>query len=780
MTFVRFRSPICLCLLFGSLPAPLFGQTTVASVQPLDEIVVTARKRDEALLEVPVAVTAMTAQSIEQLGLSNLSDVARHTPGFSFDAGSGRQPASDRPVMRGITTIRNGIANANVAATFVDGVYLGGTVQPTDLVNLERVEVMRGPQAAQYGRGTFAGAINYVTRRPASEFEAELVATGAEHETFELNGWVSGPLVENRLAYSISAGHSQYGGEYTNSRDGSTVGGEESNSVSTRLHWTPTEDIDVSLKLGLQRTDDDHYAIYLQPREFNNCCFREAEAPRAREYFIGTAPTAGQVTLFTDLLDAAGGSGTEIDRELAVLDVDWRLPGGYALRSLTGYVDDDIERGFDASLAAYDPLSFLPGSFTQIDALEQTDFSQELRLSSSDDAPLAWTIGGYFYDGRFEETIDNRVFVDDTDALVVAPNFTPLTEDGIKNIAVFGSVDWAFARDWRAGVELRWARDEITVTNRSNDGTAMFLEQFEEDFSEVNPRFTLSYSPDTDRTFYANVARGTNPGDFNPDVPELPDGSPDESYRAVDEESLWNYELGMKGQWWERRLSGSIAAYYLDIDNQHTTGLVELADGSTATVIQNIGRTEVFGFESEFVATLSERLSARATYAYTHAEIRERISIDEADLRGSDGSPEQARALGDVSGNRVPRVPEHMASLMLHYEQPLSDWGDWYLTGDYTYESSRFAQEHNLIETGDRNLVGLRTGLARKSWDLSVWVRNLFDDDTPVDIQRYFDRRSGTLESFPQQGSRPSSSPRGFGISLPRGRQIGATLRYRF
>jgi len=756
------------------------AQTLTAPDQPIDEIVVTARKREEALLEVPVAVTVMTAESMQELRLITLNDVARHTPGFAFTSATGRQPASDRPIMRGITTIRNGIANANVAATFVDGIYLGGSAQSTDFYNLERIEIIRGPQSAQFGRGTFAGAINYVTRKPTSELQGEVIVTGAEHETFELGGWFSGPLIEDQLGFFIAAGHRQYGGEYMNSRDGSAVGGEESNNITTKLYWMPVENVDITLKLGLQRTDDDHYAINLQSSELNNCCFRDADAPRAREYYIGSAQTADQVSLFTDLLNAAGGSGTQLDRELVALDVDWRLPAGYLINSLTGYVSDELERGFDASLAAYDPLSFLPGSFTQSDELEQTDFSQELRLSSPDDHPLRWSAGLYYYQGRFEETVDNRVYLDASGTPIVAPNFTPLTEDGIENFAVFGSADWDFARHWNAGVELRWARDEITVTNRSNDDAATFQEEFSDDFSALTPRITVSYSSTGDLLYYMNIAKGTNPGDFNPDVPVLPDGSSDESYRAVDEEEMWNYELGVKGQWWERRLTGSIAGYYLDIDNQHTTGLVELADGTTATVIQNIGRTEVFGAEAEFSASFSERVTARATYAYTHAEIRERISIDEADLRGSDGSPEQTRLLGDVSGNRVPRVPEHMASVMLRYEQPLFDWSSWYLMGDYTYESSSFAQEHNLIETGDQHLVGLRTGLSGSTWDLGLWVTNLFDDDTPVDIQRYFDRRSGTLPSFPQQGSRASSSPRGFGISLPRGRQIGATLRYRF
>ena len=128
----------------------------------------------------------------------------------------------------------------------------------------------------------------------------------------------------------------------------------------------------------------------------------------------------------------------------------------------------------------------------------------------------------------------------------------------------------------------------------------------------------------------------------------------------------------------------------------------------------------------------------------------------------------------------MPRVPEHMVSVVARYERPFSDRSLWYLLSDYTYESSRYAQEHNLIETGDRSLVGLRAGVESGPWEVNIWVKNLFDDDTPVDVFRYFDRRSGSLPSFPQQGARPSSSPHGFVVTLPRQRQVGATLRYRF
>jgi hypothetical protein len=173
------------------------------------------------------------------------------------------------------------------------------------------------------------------------------------------------------------------------------------------------------------------------------------------------------------------------------------------------------------------------------------------------------------------------------------------------------------------------------------------------------------------------------------------------------------------------------------------------------------------------------------TYAWTDSEIKERISTDEADLQGSDGSFADIQALGNVSGKTSPRVPENQFSLFARYQRPMGADGSWYVTGNWAYEESKFSQEHNLMETGDRNIVGLRAGIIMGQWEFSVWGKNIFDDDTPVDALRYIDRRSGTLPScttFPSAvacgGS--STSPRSFAMTLPRQDQWGATVRYRF
>jgi len=775
---------IIVSMLVSMLALPMTKSTVqAADVDKKEEIIVTVRKSEELLRDVPISITAISADSITELNLTNTDDIGRFTPGLSYTSAFGRQPGSDRPTMRGLTTIRNGFANVSSVGTFVDGIYVGGSTQTTELWNLERVEIMRGPQAALFGRGTYGGAINYVTRKPSDEFEGGVVATAAEHDSYAGNAWVSGPIVSDVLSFYVGAGYDTYGGEWTNNKDGSDIGGEETTGVTGKLYWTPTENFDAALKLGYQQTDDDHFAIYLQSRDLNNCCFRTAEAPRAREYYVGTAiPDENGVNLNTDVLDAAGTVGTEIDRTIASLSLNWEFIDGYQLTSLTGYIDDDIDTGYDQSYAGYEPFTVpasFNGGFNQIDHDEQSDLSQELRISTTGDGAINWSAGVYYYKGESEQ--GESLGVTQAGEVKRNPFVRNNSLEEIENIAAFGGVYWAISDRWDTSFELRYAEDEITLTNYANDDAALFVAEYNETFKSVTPRLTATFAATDDINIYGNISKGTKPGAFNSSVPDDINGNPDESFRDVDEEEVLSYELGTKMSLMDQRVSLSLAGYYMDVEDQQLTVVIEVpGGGGTTSLLQNAGKTEIYGVELETNVMITENLTGGFSYAYTHAEIKERISQDEADLQGSDGSFEQNQALGNVAGRDVPRVPDHMLSLFGRYEHSLSSWGAWYVGGDYTFESAKYAQEHNLIENGDRNLVGARAGLLVGNWDFSIWGKNVLDDDTPVDVIRYIDRRSGGLPPFPQNGPRPSSSPRGFGLTLPRGRQIGATMNYRF
>ncbi len=179
-----------------------------------------------------------------------------------------------------------------------------------------------------------------------------------------------------------------------------------------------------------------------------------------------------------------------------------------------------------------------------------------------------------------------------------------------------------------------------------------------------------------------------------------------------------------------------------------------------------------------------------ATYAYVSSEYKQNISADQADLLGSNGTFEDIQRLGSVAGNTQPRSPEHMASLFMRWDRELQSGRNFYMSGTAAYESSKFNQEHNLMESGDRTIFGVTLGIESERWDANLWVKNLFDDDTPIDMLRYIDRRFGGLITIPSEtlpdgtfvpnSAGASTTPRGFGISLPRGRQIGATVTYRF
>lgn len=760
----------------------------------LMEIVVTARKREESLQDVPISISAFTAKTVENMGLQSIDDIARFTPGLSSTTAFGRAPGSNRPSIRGVTTVLNGIGNASAASTFVDGVYISGSTQSTELFNVERVEVLKGPQSAQYGRGTYAGAINYVTRNPSRELEGEVALTLGEHQDRRVTGWISGPLGD-RVGFYLAAGHDEYGGDYRNTiGSGEAVGDEESDSVTAKLRFEPSDALNLTLKLGYQKTDDGHFPIALQPRTLNNCCFRSAAFPRAREYYDGKAPDIKTVKLLTDPFDDFGGAGNRLDRKLGSLIINWSFADGYTLSSLSGFTRDSLESNLDVSYGGYDPIPLyipmfgvdLEGQFLRLTGQDQKDFSSELRVSSPVDRKFRWTTGLYYYDGEERDTRNDRLIPPGAAsgrAGMILDN-GDLDTGAITNTAVFAGIEYDFNDRWSGTLEARYAEDKISVVALNND-TNVLRKVGEDKFGSLTPRLTLGYKPNQQLNYYVNIAKGTKPGDFNSNTPPGRD-----DLIPVKEETAWNFEVGVKSTVLNGRGIFNAAAYVLDLADQQLTQVVEIGNGQTASVIQNVGKSEVKGLELQFNAELTDRWSLMTTYSYTDSRIKEYINVDQADINGWDGTLATLDQFGSVAGKQSPRVPKHLASAFTRYEVPAADGKRWYVSGDVSYESSKFAQVHNLIETGARTLVGLRMGVEAKNWSGSIWVKNLFDDRTPLDILRYIDRQNGLLPTCNSligpgpttaaQCAGTSTSPRGFAITLPRTRQIGATLNFKF
>ncbi len=730
---LRFIIVVTYTLATQNLVAVPAGAQTAAS--PLEEIVVTARKRAEISWEVPFAIDAYDQELITKAGARGIFELARLSPNLSFRPSFGR--TLDRPAIRGQSIVRG----ENTVGLFVDGVFVAGSLSSTPLDNIERVEVLKGPQSALFGRATLAGAINYVSRKPGNEWFGKLAVTGAEHDEYEARAYISGPIIQDDLAFDIGTRVYTYGGEYTNvGPGGGVIGQEETNGGSGSLFWTPGDKFSALLRLTYFEDNDGHPTNWLEIQADELNCFEGV----ARGYYCGEVEASEAVAI--DLFPK-NKYGIERQTFRGSLTMDWQLDFATltAISSITNEEEDWL-------------LDFGPqisiGPFAQSTMLVNwawDTWSQELRLASSSQGRMRWLVGGYYYDGKK---------IDPTDINI----------EDIENVAVFGSIDWDVTETLTAAVELRWAEDDKSVTGINGS--------LDENFDSITPRFSLRWRFADSSQVYLSAALGTKPGGFNQgllaaDVPAA-ERQRLGRFLAYDEEEAWNYEIGSKLNLLRDRLQLELAAFYIDWSDQQLTRSEAFIDSlgmaDSIPLITNLGQTEIYGGELTALWQLTDGLALSLAYGYTDVEIVQACDVEYGAFFGEDAeclSLLGERGGGSLKGNKTPNVPEHTLAISVDYSRALNRDFDWYVRADYNFESTRYAQVFNLAETGDANRVNLRMGVENDYWTLSAWVKNLTNDDTVdsvlriVDFNRFFTRRA-------------------FQAHLPRGRQLGVTAEYRF
>lgn len=860
-------------LLGWAASAAVVWSTAAAEEVPTDravlqEVIVTARKYSEPLQDVPLSVTALGASTIRELHVNDARDLALLAPGLSYTSSLGRTNL-ERPVIRGQSSI---LGEPN-ASFFVDGVYLSGSVGQTELANLERVEVIRGPQSALFGRSTFAGAINYVTRRPSETLTGAASASLGEHGQTDIDASLTGPLARENLRFLLATRHYDYPGEYTNALTGDRLGAERSDSATAKLLWQSDEQFEVDALLTWARDDDGQPALAFQDYTYNNCHLRDAVAlPRSRGYYCGEPVDIDRLGFSANTtLFPPGFSGVDRDRLRAALTAHWNFASGQQLVTASAWSQEKLRIGFDTSYAGYDPLRLadparvvsgavaLPpdatgdflrqylngGSFLRIDGKERADFSQELRLFSPRDRRLRWLMGAWWFRGYDDDARSDKIY---PDGRIVPAGEAPLTDRTVENRALFGSVEFDLGTRWTATLDARRAEDRIDqrtasfptlaqATGQSNiaallpDVNPAFLapallrdqvQNFHRTFRSTTPRLSLRFKPRENVMLYATYAEGNKPGGFNTGqvVPLLNAlGIP----VAYEEEEVESYEIGSRFRLWNDRVRVSLAAYHNDLFNQQLTQNSVATFGSTVTTksyVDNIGRSKVRGLELELAAVLAPGLEFSLGYAWADARIGSFSLQDQADLysprpaaafRQFDSRPAplgnplgcapavatsplpppaeragcaELRALdnteyGSVAGHRLPRAPVHQGFVGARYARPLAGLR-WFVGGELTHEGSKYAQLDNLIETGPRRYLNLRTGLESAHWAVTLWGRNLTDDDTPQDILRFIDSRGQTSPTAVPGFPSVFDSPRAFVLTAPRRRQLGLTVALRF
>ncbi len=656
-------------------------------------IIVTARKREENLQDVPLSVTAFTAAKIEESGIKNATDLAQQTLGFSFREGFGRN--ADRPVIRGMANIQ-GAANA---AFFVDGVFVTGSVSSYQLDNLERVEIVKGPQSALYGRATFAGAINYVTRQPDNEYRGKMSMTAGQDDYREVTGYVSGPLVKDRLFAEVNARYYNWGGQYPNAIDAyDTLGRQRTVSGGVTLRFRPVDALNIVGRVGWAKDNDGHYpiarigriigqvlpvagALVLNPGGIN--CFlpqltgalfngRPIEATRVRGYRCGEITTPDTFALNTAEYRAAG-FPDGLDRRIfrsslrADLDVaDWTVTLIGALNKRRQIVPIDQD---------YSDLRAL--SFETIDGSGSQDKQLEFRVTSPARSRLRTIFGAFYFSDK-----DNPSIVDPATGRVTSGNFSsnlnvivpnatntgnitrsfvigdspgliirsPVSRNMIENKAVFGQLEFDLTDRITASVEGRYSEETVTNIGTSTatvtvGGVAMVFSRAINESGKYKiflPRGTINWKVTDDAMVYAVVAKGNKPGGVNAGLlSAVYDDTEVTRFRSLGlttfrEETVISYELGAKTTLMGGRMTLNAAGFYLDWRNQQLTQTYSgtRRDGVPAQIAPtvNIGRSAVKGFEVEMNTRVGNDFTVRLGYALTDAKVKDFLSDDQADL----------------------------------------------------------------------------------------------------------------------------------------------------
>jgi iron complex outermembrane receptor protein len=528
----------------------------------IKDIVVTARKTAETLSDAPVAVSVVTSEKINELGLTSIDDFAKQSTGISFSQAFGR--STDRPVIRGQSNVLAGV-QAGVetgAAYFVDGVYYQGDIQGFDPQSIERVEVIKGPQSALYGRNTYAGAINYITKDPSKDLTVSARGRVAEHDEYEISGSVSGQIVPDVFGFRAGGRFYKYGGEYTNQLTGKKVGNEKTTSAYLTLQLEPSSDIKWRTRVNWQHDEDGPLAIFLQGASANNCKpgfrsprYRTASpfvplAPavlsstNTNQFFCGTIqPQPNNVRLNTDPLlispsfgtrDGTAFDGIENKQVLVTSVFDWDVGGsGWTVHALGGWRKNYNYFGTDSDHS--DAFAYFGGTlastlntepaFANSNRDVQKDVSAELRLSTPDDKPIRAMIGGFYYKQNFQTT--DITFASGKGGLALGTDLSQYAT--VENKAVFGLVEWDITDALSVTAELRHAKETKTLIDRST-ATSIFCAgesgrastfgftgtcRGAGSFSGTDPRITVNYTTPGGTLIYAVFATGRKPGGFN-------------------------------------------------------------------------------------------------------------------------------------------------------------------------------------------------------------------------------------------------------------------------
>jgi iron complex outermembrane receptor protein len=719
------------------------------------EIIVSARRRDESAQDVPIALSVIGASQLEATGNYSLTQIQQIVPSlqvFSFN------PRNTNINIRGlgsnVALTNDGLENG--VGFYVDNVYYGRPGQSQfDLVDLQQIEVLRGPQGTLFGKNTTSGAINITSRKPSFDPEFSGEATVGDYGYYQLRASASGGLIDNLLAVRLSGSVTERRGFLYNDTQNERAQDYSNWSVRGQLLFTPSADLEVRIIGDFSRQKQNHvlnvFADYFGTYD-NGAGIPNNFAARAARFPGYTFPT---IDPFARRGEADGHYQSNMDGYGVSGQIDWDV-GAAKLTSITAY------RWWDWNPANDGDSTALPVITKAQQANRQRQFSQEIRLASDSDGPIDYVVGAYYFwqviNGKGATAYGPAAGLWNLPAVPVAVSNAALngfeanstSDPRTRSYALFGQLDWKFTDRLTLTAGLRYTREKKSGTFRQFHVAGIDLstlppaiataalairEQFNPTNANLSTSFTdnslsglatLSWQFADGALVYASYSRGNKSGGLN--LTALPVGiQPEVSPEKVD-----SYEAGLKTQWLDRKVTFNLAGFWTEISDYQTAITEQVANTvNYRQYIANIPGVRSRGFEGDLSVAPSERLSFYASAAYADTTYSDYPNAPQAPERLNIGG------LQDLTGEQLPGVPKFTYTLGGDASAPLGALGgrDLSLYGhaDFSHRSSFNTSSSNsrYADVPGYGIANARIGIRTEDglFDLSIWARNLFDKD---------------------------------------------------
>ncbi len=706
-------------VLFGSLVSP-----AIQAQDALEEIIVTAQRREQNIQEVPISITQMTGDRLNARfsGGGDILQLASAAPGLHIESSNGR--LAPRFYLRGLGNADfTAAASQPVSVVFDEVPMEKSALKGFPVFDMASVEVARGPQGTLFGRNTTAGIVHIKTNRPTEETEGYIKFSGGNLETVNAEAAIGGTLIEGKLMGRASFMTQNRGDWVDNGFTGENdaMGGHNIFAGRVQLLWTPTEDF--SAWLMHQHQDSEATVSLFRANVFNT----------------GSNELNGNYSRDRVFFDGGDNNPGHIKSHGTTLKLDWDV-GDYTITSITSYQDvydrfgrGDIDGGFGClftcggipSGPASTPFSAFNSPFVvDIDTGGDQDveqLTQEIRVASNLDGPLNYQFGAFYF--------DDEIISDSGNQSAGATSFATNAISNIKNTswAIFGQGSYDLTDQWTLTAGLRYTDDDKDANHIDFTGTVATVPINVSD-DHLGFDVALSYAFSDSTQMYARVASGFR-------APTIQDRIQDDpTVTVADSETIMSYEIGMKGQ--SDRFRYGLAAFYYEIDDMQ---LVVVGGAANTTTLVNANEGVGYGVEFEMDYLLTEDLILSGGFGYADTEIKDsNLAVAPGPLvTVLDPTIVNAGAtLALIDGNPFQHAPKWTANIELDYTYPMSGDSELYLFTDWKLKgkTNDFLYQNVEFTFGTQFEGGLKFGYRNnaKNYEVGFFARNITDEDNVI------------------------------------------------